>query len=247
MKPYSNPPINEALIDIKVDPQPHTVLPALEDLYEFLKGAYPEKKARYRWEGSLAVTGDLISTAQRQIGPDGYLFQSSDGQRVVQCRLDGFTFNQLRPYPSQGWPVVRQEAKRIWEIYTRMVQPKHVTRIGLRYINRIDIPGARIDLDEYLTAAPKIPDGLPQTLQNFLSRVEIPFQDELETIAIVTQAQTSSPDPQFTSVLLDIDVLTQTRMTADTERVWQVLDQFREKKNMIFKGSIRPKTEELFQ
>ena len=63
MEPYPNPPIREALIDIKIDPLPQSSLAILEALHEQIKEKYPTKKARHRWEGSVKIQDDQTISA----------------------------------------------------------------------------------------------------------------------------------------------------------------------------------------
>lgn len=49
--------------------------------------------------------------------PDGFLLSSSDKLRIVQARLDGFTFSRLAPY--ETWERLRDEAKSAWRIRKR--------------------------------------------------------------------------------------------------------------------------------
>ena len=247
MKPYPNPPIKEALVDIKISPLPTSHLDLLGALHEEIRERYPEKKAQHRWESAMKIQDDrLVSATQRHLGPIGFLFSSYGKEQNVQYRLDGFTFNQLHPYPREGWPVFQEEAKRLWSLYLNAIKPDQVDRIGLRYINQIDIPFPRIDLNEYLVEPPRIPKELPQTQEHFLTRVIIPFP-ELEAKATITQSLTRPPSPLTTSLILDIGIFTEVAIKSDTPKVWEVLNRFRDVKNMIFKSSIRPKTEELFQ
>ena len=247
MEPYPNPPIREALIDIKIDPLTPASLGLLEGLHSQLSVQYPVKKIRHRWAGSVETQEDrLLSAAQKYLGPDGYMFVSSDEQQIVQYRLDGFTFNRLRPYPRHGWPVVREEASRLWDLYVSAVNPARAIGLGLRYINEINIPLPDIHLEEYLTEPPRIPQGLPQTLDQFLTRLVLPFP-ELDARAIITQSLGTPHSSNIVSVILDIDVLTDVPRKADSATVWSVLDRFRDIKNRIFKSSLSPKTEELFQ
>lgn len=247
MQPYPNPPIKEALIDIKVDPLPASALATLAGLHSHILPRYPMKKERHQWEGRFEVKENQTMSAHKDLGIQGYIFTSEDEQQVVQFRLDGFTFNQLRPYPRDGWPVVRQEAIRLWEVYLSAPLPMRVARIGLRYINEINIPLPNVDLEEYLTEPPRIPSSLPQSLDYFLTRLVIPFP-ELQAKAIITQSlgQPGHVLPSV-SILLDIDVLTNVSAEANSPKVWEIIDRFRDVKNKIFKSSIRPKTEELFK
>ncbi len=48
------------------------------------------------------VSPEGAETLPSSGGPDGYLFRSPNEKKVVQVRLDGFTFNKLKPYDKMG-------------------------------------------------------------------------------------------------------------------------------------------------
>src|SRR5205807_10632047 len=92
----------------------------------------------------------------------GFIYSSSDQKQVYQVRLDGFSFSRLAPYVS--WEPFCREARRLWQLYRERLKPAAVTRLAVRYVNRLDIPGERIEIKDYLRTMPEIADGLPQTL-----------------------------------------------------------------------------------
>ena len=87
---YSKPPVREALIDIRISPLAPTQLPVLEALHEQLRSSYPTKKKQQNLQGLWEWREETLSsrTSQRIAG---FQFESSDGTRIVQYRLDGFT------------------------------------------------------------------------------------------------------------------------------------------------------------
>ncbi len=245
MSLYPNPPITEALIDIAVDPLPVSSLAVLESLHDTIREGYPNKETG--WESSVALKADIEATAVQQPSrPIGFLFRSQDKKQIVQYRLDGFTFNRLRPYPTQGWPVIRAEARKIGECYLDAIKPTRIVRIGLRYINQITIPARQVDLEHYFTEPPRIPKDLPQALDHFLARLVIPWP-ELGATAVITQSIVPPPAPDMVSFILDIAVIKEHHGSPDTAGIWGMLERFREFKNTIFESSLTPKTKELFQ
>lgn len=75
-----------------------------------------------------------------------------------------FYFFSTHPYP--GWENFFQRFVRDWELWKRVVGHQHVIRIGVRYINRIDIPitGPVVDYESFLSIYPKLPDELGSVL-----------------------------------------------------------------------------------
>ena len=85
-------------------------------IYDSLKESYPNKRERISWHTGIQFKSEVIPEVQpAQGGPDGYLLSSLDGRQIVQARLDGYTFNKLKPY--DRWETFREEAKRIWQTY----------------------------------------------------------------------------------------------------------------------------------
>jgi uncharacterized protein (TIGR04255 family) len=76
-----------------------------------------------------------------------------------------------------------------------VARPTKVTRIAVRYVNRIEIP-AGVDFKEYILTGPEIAHGIPQTLDNFFMRLEIPGQSG-ETAVITQTIQVSDQSFQI--------------------------------------------------
>lgn len=248
--PYSNPPVSEALIDIRVDPLPAERLSVIKSLHEKVIGEYPTQKPQQRWEGLWEIGEDTISTSQKAFGVTGYSFESHDKKRIVQYRLDGFTCNFLKPDPSEawvGWAHLRNEARRTWDLYANALGVQAVTKVSVRYINRIVIPGPIVELTDYFTAPPNVPKNLEyQNLSQFLSRVTVTIPD-LHASATITQAPVPDSRLYGVVILLDIDIIKNERMPSSSEALWQTLDRFREIKNSIFEANLTPRAKELFK
>lgn len=246
---YSRPPVREALIDIRVNQLDADALLVLEKLHERLRTRYPNKKSQQSWEGMWEFREDALMSAQKAHGTTGFWLEAEDKKRIIQYRLDGFTYNYLIPDPKEswpGWPALRDEAKSAWELYAQAVAVTEINRLALRYINQILIPAPIVELSDYLTAAPSAPKGCRhQDFRDFLSRVTLDIP-ELNAIAIVTQAPAQERQPDSVNLLLDIDIVRAGVLTADVEAMWRILDQFRDIKNDIFEKSLHQKAKNLF-
>lgn len=239
----SNPPIKEALIDIQVVLSDEVTIESLGNLTDKLKDEYPTKEDINR--GNLNIHFDksqkvLASAEHNRIG---IRLTSPDGLQIVQFRLNGFTFSRLEPYES--WGQMEQEAKRLCDIYFEAVNPTEIKRIATRFINVMRIPMVGfVDFDTVLTAAPQIPEELPQGIASFLSRVVIPYVD-INAAAIVTQAF-EARETQTVPITLDIDVFSSQSFSPKQAEYWEVLNKLRDIKNNIFFESITENTLELF-
>lgn len=238
----SKAPITEALIDIRVNVRDELKIEQLYSIYNFISKEYPNKKERHKWEGSLEFKkGETpISTAAEMI--DGYVFISTDKKQICQARLDGFTFSRLKPY--ETWENLRDEAYRLWQKYREITFPE-ITRVALRYINKMELPLPIRDFSDYLKAAPIVPTGLPQGVSSFLTRIVI-HDPEIDAAGIITQALEQIVNPNILPIILDIDVFKQKSEGISEKEAWQILEKLRHFKNKIFFESITEKGKELF-
>ena len=81
----------------------------------------------------------------------GYRYKTET--EIAQFRVDGFTFSKIAPYTT--WGEVSSEALRLWKVYVEVAKPRQVSRVAVRYINRMRLPNVK-DLGEYLEAPPQV-------------------------------------------------------------------------------------------
>ncbi len=239
---FPNAPITEAILDIRAE-LPEEV--KLEDLAAFqnsIRERFSEKKERYSYEAGFQFSqGVSATTSQQKI--DGYLFESLSEKKVVQTRLDGFTFNKLKPY--ENWGIFYREGRELWNLYSKIAQPSKVIRIALRYINRIEIPLPLKDFEEYILTFPHLPPNLPQALAQFLMQLVIP-NAEIEANAIITLAIERAAGQKL-PLIFDIDVSRDAVYVDSKEEIWNDFEKLHIFKNDIFFNSITDKTKELFK
>ncbi len=235
-------PITEALIDIRVKIKEGLGIEQLEAIHTLISEQYPEKKKQHRWESKFEFKEGESPISTTVDTAFGCIFSSVDGKQIFQARLDGFTFSRLKPY--ETWETFRDEAHKLWQIYKERTTPE-IIRVAARYINRIEIPLPIEDFSEYLTAAPIVPEGLPQEVGSFFTRVVI-HDREIDCAGIITQALEQGITPDILPIILDIDVFKQRTEGISEEEAWEILENLRHLKNKIFFSSITKKTEEIF-
>ena len=239
-----NAPIVEALVDIRVKLPPEVDIIKLESIEKLISTQYPKKKKRIKLEGTFGVReGEHPEHKDTPAQVDGYIYASEDEKHIVQTRLDGFTFSRLKPY--EAWENLRDEAHRLWEHYVKVASPEIITRVALRYINRLELPLSMGDFNEYLTSPPVIPQNLSQEISNFLIRVVVP-EKPIESFAMVTQAFERVINNKV-PIILDIDVFKKKEYDVSKKDAWEDIDKLRDFKNRIFFEFITEKTKELYK
>lgn len=242
---FPNAPITEAVMDINAQLPKEADLKSLCGLYDYIKDRFEKKQEQHYFKAGIKLSRehapDVLPSAS---GLRGYLFHSSKEQKVVQSRVNGFTFNKLKPY--ENWESFCAEGQELWELYCKMVNPIKVVRIALRYINRIEVPLPLHDFSDYLLTNPEIAPGLPQEVSNFVMRLEIPKPD-IESIAIITQTMAKPTGSKRLPLILDIDVIRKTEYIENAEKMWKDFESLHSFKNEIFFNSITEKAKELFR
>src|SRR5262245_61063091 len=157
-----NAPITEALLDIRAELPPDTTLAALAPFYDLVRDRYPQREERR--VDQIEVRLDPVGGTQfsRTGAATGLLMRALSNEKAVQARLDGFTFNKLRPYES--WELLRDEAMELWQTYVRVASPTRVHRVALRFINRLELPLPLASFKDFILTIPEVAPPLPQAL-----------------------------------------------------------------------------------
>lgn len=238
-------PIAEALLDIQVVLPKSVTISDLEKLQGFFQDQLPLKKPRSSGAIRIEIKGGALEPAiSTSAAPDGFFFSSSDSKQVVQARLNGFSYSRLNSYNT--WEAFRDEARALWSMYTKIAAPESITRIALRYINRIEIPLPIKDFKEYILTTAEIAPGLPQEMSEFFMKLVVPKQ-ELEAVAIITQAIEPVKESSRLPLIFDIDVFRSGSFAVATDEIWTIFESLRNLKNEIFFKSITAKAEALFK
>jgi len=165
---YERPPIEEALCDVQFEPsEPLDATSLLLRLHDLLKTEYPGP-TRAQTVQSVTIAGQNTDIRE-QLARIQVL--GADRTRLIGVGQNALSVNVLKPYP--GWDDdFRARVERALSALQKAALPKHATRIGLRYINRISVPSSQVRASDYFSnIGPDeyVPDG---ALGPFLKRLE---------------------------------------------------------------------------
>lgn len=173
-----------------------------------------------------------------------HVFYSRDRCNAIMFRAETMSAHRLRPY--ETWERFVSEARRVWNLYVDSARPVQVTRVSVRFINRLELPLPFNDFREYLKTAPEIAPDLPQQLSTFLFQATIPLPDT--SLATLTQAlQPGVPQATAAVILFDIDVQRSVAAAPGDPLLDDLLEQLRVAKNEIFFKSLTEKALELYR
>lgn len=244
---YTRAPIAEALIDLQVEfasPPPASEFQASAHK---LKDRFPTSAPIHFLEMNVNGPSDgSAPSLQSGVSEVGVRLTSAASDRILQLQRRGFTYSHMAPYTQ--WSSFRDETAELWTQFVDRFKPSKVTRVAVRYINRIVIPAAKADPKEYFRLFPNVPDEMPQTITGCFMQLVMPQTDIAgNASAVVNFAIEPSPGPDKLSFLLDFDVFSTCELAPDSGKVWETLAQFRTRKNELFEASITDATRELFK
>jgi uncharacterized protein (TIGR04255 family) len=243
MPHYNRAPITEALIDIRIEPSTTLKLEDFQPLKTRLAD-YPKEETRNLNTVTIQFGSGIAQTTEQK--PWALILRNNEGNQVVQFSLNGFTFSRLEPY--QDWEHLRDESKRLWDIYSALAKPKTIVRIAVRFINVFKFPGERVEPDEYLNIFPEVPKDLPPELRDFGPfSMRLPFpQLDLQGVLVINQGNgIRQPGDAIIPIILDLDLFVEKPNVANEDELWALFERLRVRKNQYFEASITNKTREL--
>jgi uncharacterized protein (TIGR04255 family) len=243
-KKYANPPIEEALVEFRFVPGQEWDLtfPGKFHQHAKIKDAYPGKPRMQKF-----VEAALQTTAG---GPPNFAFRegvgrvqllSEDSKRLVTLGPDVLSINVLRPY--DDWERFRPRIETALAAYVDVATPKAVARVGVRYINRIVLPGAGLDVSVYFHCSPPTGTGAPAQMVAFVSRVDYAYPDGAKLL--LTHATMDAPAGQA-AFLLDLDVFREASEPFPIDTVMGIVDELHEREGTAFEAALTEAARKVF-
>lgn len=200
---YPNPPILEVICEI------HFALPAslnqeaLARMQPRWKLKYPKQQIVTARSVELQFSVDKMQADSKEIGHK-LVARSDDEKHLAQLGPSFLAVNRLRPYV--GWEeefrdTILARFEEVREEYGLSL----IQRIGLRYINKIDLPQSPLRWADWFQVSIPVPRTVSQEGGMFQSHFRQQLAPDLECMlnfGTLVQAPQS-----VTSVILDIDVV----------------------------------------
>lgn len=238
---YPRAPITEAVVEFRFVSTPakakrKKAVTRLKKFYEdYEPGAQNHVKV-------IQNPNEVPQAKVRQIAVDKFL--SSDVAEQLLIFEKSLIVSQLAPY--QSWQGFRSRVVRDWESWRSSVGFCQVERLGMRYINRIDIPleDPVTYYENYVNIYPAVPDVLNPCVNHSVN-VRVASHD-IDGQVNVGSAVVESPVPEHMAIVLDIDVSKVFSEPASDDELLEFLDGARIKKNEVFEACISDKARKLF-
>lgn len=237
---YSRPPITEAVVGINFSSQiTKTEMDAFEKKF---KAHYPNRQTVSNYNIALMMSNQISTHLNKQ---DGYRRSTEDMTQLVVLWPSSFTVSQLAPY--QGWDHFYRRFVRDWTLLKKIIGFHPISRIGMRYINRIDIPSKEpvVDYEEYINIYPKMPDILQPT-SSYALQAAVPLKD-IDCLLKINSAVVPSPLLGHVSFVIDQDISKEVDPPQNDNDIYELLEKIRAAKNTIFEACVSRRARELFQ
>jgi uncharacterized protein (TIGR04255 family) len=199
-KKYKNPPISEVVCEFQFgqDSPWDLAIPGL--VYEKVRTIFPIRSQATRVTMGISANQEGIG---QQIGTVPVMRLSSEDERfLMQVGTHLLSVNHLKPYSS--WERFLPLIEDSFKAYCEVAAPRSIHRIGLRYVNSIQIPGPNIDLEDYFEFRPYVGPNLPGAIGPFMMTVQIPFEDTRDVLNLQL-ASLAGISPDIATIILDLD------------------------------------------
>jgi uncharacterized protein (TIGR04255 family) len=238
---YRNPPLAEAVAELRFDPGGpwDQTLPGL--IFEHLRDEFPVKR-----QVSM-VTEELVHQ-----GPEQFEKRWTPVERLQLRREDDSALVGLGPHylsvsrlpPYEAWEEFRPLIDKAVDAYRAEAEPAGIIRAGLRAINRIHVGTEELDLREFFDFYPHVGDRLPDTHGPFLCGVQIPYADHRDLLRVQLADQPS--EPGTATILLDLDYFLNRAGEIDFGGWSEWLEAAHVRVRDVFEGCITDRSRELF-
>jgi uncharacterized protein (TIGR04255 family) len=240
---YAKDPINEAVIQIATSTR--APLESLAKIAGHFKEDYPLQDPLTNLDFSIDATGSAARFKQEM---SGYRLTSAKNPDILIVGPESVLAARLVPYA--GWEQLLGAIKRVWTQWRSAGNPSSVSRLGVRYINRLDVPiekSSKLNLSEYLNFFPNVPNFSSKPMAGFFLQSTVPT--ELDHWSVTLSSTVLQPQPLIdtVSILLDIDVFRTEKIPGRDDDLWECIESVRALKNSIFESCITDTTRKLFE
>ena len=239
---YPNPPIAEALCQVTfARPLAWSVAtPGL--LWERLRDDYPTEPEAQDQISASVQTGDDNPNVALNRGEQRFIYRDEERQRLVVANRTFISANSLPPH--EGWPALRGRLEAAIRALGDTVTLQPVERVGLRYINRVVVPGPEINTDDYFNIGIRTARQGDAPFQSFMHRVESILDPT--TIIMSTFATLKPADDTNIPFLLDFDLMRVGLDTTDLAEILKAADELHYAEHQEFESAITDETRKLF-
>lgn len=200
-KHYRNPPLIEALCEIHFEQTSPWDFAIPGMVYDKVRGTFPNRNQAIQITLGISASPEITG---HQLGAMPLTqFLSEDGKSLVQVGPHLLAVNHLKPYTS--WLQFLPLIELAYNAYRDVASPQGIHRIGLRYINRIEIESQSMNLGDYFEFRPFVGPKIPQTHGAFIVGIQIPYENTRDILNLQLSSLTGVSPVHTLTIMLDLN------------------------------------------
>jgi uncharacterized protein (TIGR04255 family) len=252
-KQYANPPIAEAICDLTfagTSKWSDSVIPGkFHDLVKNVYDGETQEQQQFQTQVKVGPKGEIHTVSPSTSQSRTLIFNSSK-TLLAAIRPNGLGTHSLKPYC--GWDKFRERIVADSDAYTQLTETNQINRIGLRYINKILLPGTTVELSDYFAIAPKAQSLKDWPISQFVfktvSAVDIGERRKCTVSVTLADPRSMGMPNEDNFVVLDIDVVTgsEKQMIEIAERM-NIIDSMKALQREAFESAILDLCRETFK
>ncbi len=244
---YNRPPIVQAVFEVRFDGDSNKRI--MERIVKKLSSRYPNTEQEHTW--NFQIDGEKAPEVTQSPVAAGYKLSSSEKTDVVLIKPNSFAVVRHAPY--EGWDVFKEEFENVWSVVKKICGFRPVTRLALRYINRLDIPlpstkhevPGILEESDYINIAVVVPKDIVPAFNRY--NIEFASTTSREFKYTVRTGPAPAPLVDHFSIVLDLDVYKDIDLPQDESAVFSVVEELREEKNYLFENFVTDRAKKLFE
>lgn len=239
---YSAPPIVDAIIELRFED-------ALDDAVrerasKKFSDAYPLVEEGVHQAIGVDLSADTISV-RTDVTERVTKRRTLEGPALIQ--IGNHIFGVATGAPYQGWDELFGRFVDHWTVAKKVWGYRKIKRIGVRYINRLDLShdeNGRLDYERYLNLRINLPEEFPDILN-----YELRFETSIPEIKCGATVQSGAIEPAVPgqySFALDVDLWRLREVPQKDAEVLSLLGMMRSSKNDLFETFITDEARKVF-
>jgi len=242
MNDYRNPPIVEAVCEFRFSSDTPWEQDLPDRFYDAFRDHFPIRESRKGQSLEIKANATGIE-GHRVEAIDIQIFLAQDRRMLIQLGPRALSIHCLRPYPS--WDVFGPMIRRAYETIDSLTGGiRGFDRIGLLYVDKIEIPGETVRLEDYFAFYPHLGERLPQDVENFMVGCDFAYKGRDICRLKLTLAMPEKQNTQAYLLTTDYFLAQKDTVKPDDACAW--VEEAHTAVKELFKGCITEKLEEIF-
>jgi len=239
---YSNPTIAEALCEL------HFSLPGGRDFQQQWYGDFFNRaSAKYPIMEPQEITEFIAGFGRKGMTQSKQerlrmIYRHGGRSDLIQLSENILAVNVLPRYA--GWSDFKSHIKTAWELFQDTASPDGLSRIGLRYINRIPKRFPTEPAVSWLRSSEYFPGKILESEEGYHSRFQLPLGPNRRLVVIVAELE---EDGGAHSIMLDIDTIRDAQVGAAWSEIEACLEELHDQVWEVFEKSKGPALDALLR